>query len=185
MTDIKVASRYAKSLIDLALEKGVLKDIYQDILMFDNVSHKNRDFVLMLRNPIINHAKKNAVLHAIFKGKVNSMTMSFFDIVTRKNREAYLPDIAEVFIDMYRKHEGIAKAVITTAIPMNEELKKVFKEQITQKVGKKIELTAKVDPAIIGGFVLTIGDRQMDNSVRYKLQSLEYDLSDNSYVRAI
>lgn len=185
MMDIKVASRYAKSLIDLALEKGALEDIYKDMLMFSKVSQQNRDFVLMLRNPIINHSKKNAVLHSLFEGKVNNATMAIFDIITRKNREAYLPAIADAFIDMYRKHKGIEKATITTAIPMDEELRNVFKQQITKNVGKQIELTDKVDPSIIGGFILKIGDRQMDNSVSFKLKSLEYELSDNSYIKTI
>lgn len=185
MTDIKVASRYAKSLIDLALEKGALEEIYKDMQLFDKISQQNRDFVLMLRNPIISHSKKNAVLHSLFKGKVNPATMAIFDIITRKNREAYLPAVAEVFIDMYRKQKGIEKATITTAVPINNELRNIFKQQITQKTGKQVELIDKVDPSIIGGFVLRIGDRQMDNSIRYKLASLEQELSDNSYIKVI
>lgn len=185
MMDTKVATRYAKSLIDLALDKGILEEIYRDMLLFNDISQQNRDFVLMLRNPIINHDKKKAILYALFQDKVHKSTLAIFDIIVRKNREAYLPAIADAFIEMYRKQKGIEKAAVTTAVPMDDTLRSTLKQQITQKVGKQIELTEAIDPSIIGGFILKIGDKQMDNSIRFKLKALAHELSDTSYTKVI
>ncbi|MDF9798308.1 F-type H+-transporting ATPase subunit delta [Catalinimonas alkaloidigena] len=185
MVNTRVASRYAKSLIDLAVEKKILKEVYQDMVFFMETSKSNRDFVLMLRNPIITHEKKKAVLYALFKDKFNPATLALFDIITRKNRESYLPAIAESFEIQYRQHQGIVKATVTTPMPLTDTLKKKFIELVATQTGKKIELEEKVDPSIIGGYVLKIGDQQMDNSIIAKLKTLSYEFSDDSYVKAI
>lgn len=185
MTNSRVASRYAKSLLDLAIEKGILDEIYQDMVMFGEICRQNRDFVLMLKNPIVNHDKKKAILYALFKGKVNPVTLAFFDIITRKNREAILPSVAAEFGEMYRKQKGISRATVITTFPLTDELRKKFRQNITEQTGKKADLIEKVDPSLIGGFILKIGDRQMDNSVRAKLKSLMYEFSDDSYVKMI
>ncbi|MEK6479112.1 ATP synthase F1 subunit delta [Catalinimonas sp. 4WD22] len=185
MVNTRVASRYAKSLLDLAVEKKVLKDVYQDMVFFLETCKSNRDFVLMLRNPIIGHEKKKMVLYALFKNKFNPATLALFDIITRKNRESYLPAIAESFEIQYRQHQGIVKANVTTPMPLNDVLRKKFIDMVASQTGKKIELEEKVDPSIIGGYVLKIGDQQIDNSVKAKLKTLSYDFSDDSYVKSI
>ena len=184
MVNSRVASRYAKSLLDLAVEKGTLKEVYRDMVAFKETCKANRSLVLMLRNPIISHDKKKAVLYALFKDKFHPATLMLFDIITRKNRENYLPAIAESFENQYRQHQGIVKATVITPVPLTDTLRKQFIELVAKQTGKEIELEEKVDPSIIGGYVLKIGDQQMDNSVRTKLKTLSYELSDNSFVKA-
>lgn len=183
MTDLRVASRYAKSLLDFALEKGILEEVYQDMALFSDICRKNQDFVLMLKNPIIYHDKKKNILHSLFKGKVNAATMAIFDVIVRKNREAHLPAIATEFGNMYRQYKGIDNVTVTTPFPLTDDLRKKFKQVIIEKTGRQVDLTEKVDPSLIGGFVVKIGDRQMDNSVKAKLKSLMQELSDDSYVK--
>ncbi len=185
MISSRVASRYAKSLLDLAVEKKLLKEVYADMVLFKKTCAANRDLVLMLRNPIISHEKKKAVLYAIFKGKFNPATLAIFDVITRKNRESYLPAIAESFEIQYRQHEGIVKAIVTTPVPLTDTLRKEFMAMIAKQTGKEIDMEEKVDPAIIGGYILNIGDQRIDNSVKTKLKTLSYEFSDDSYVRAI
>lgn len=183
MTDSRVAFPYAKSLLDFAIEKGILDEIYQDMVMFGEVCQQNRNFVLTLKNPIINHEKKKAILHSLFKDKVTPATLVMFDIITRKNREAHLPAIAAEFGELYRKQKGIIRATVITTFPLTDELREKFKKTIKEQTGKQIDLIEKVDSSLIGGFVVKIGDKQMDNSVRSKLKSLLYEFSDDSYVK--
>lgn len=185
MVNSRVASRYAKSLLDLAVEKKILKEVYDDMVYFMQTSKANHDFVLMLRNPIISHEKKKAVLYALFQNKFNPATLAIFDIITRKNRESYLPAIAESFEIQYRQHQGIVKAIVITPMPLTDTLRKQFIDMVAAQTGKKIELEERVDPSIIGGYVLKIGDQQMDNSVKAKLKTLSYEFSDDSYVKSI
>lgn len=184
MVNSRVASRYAKSLLDLAVEKGILKEVFKDMVFFKETCKANRSLVLMLRNPIISHEKKKAVLYALFKDKVAPTTLTLFDIITRKNRESYLPEIAESFEVQYRQHQGIVKATVITPVPLTDNLRKEFIDLVAKQTGKEIELDEKIDPAIIGGYVLKIGDQQIDNSVRAKLKTLSYEFSDNSFVKS-
>lgn len=185
MANSRVATRYAKSLLDLAKERNMLDEVYQDMLYFQQVSKENRDLLLMLRNPIINHSKKKAVLYAIFQDKVTPSTLAVFDIITRKNREKVLPELAESFVIQYRQYKEIDKATVTTPFPLTDSMRADFIRMITEKTGRKVDLEEKVNPELIGGFVLKIGDQQMDNSVKGKLSALRYEFADESYTKAI
>ena len=182
MSDIRVASRYAKSLIDLGEEKGSLEDIRQDMLLFSKTAKENREFQLLLKNPIINHEKKLAVLKAIFGGKVSPITDAFFRIITSKNRESVLEAVSNEFEFQYNVKKGIQAASVTTASPLTPELRKELTELVTARTGKTIQLEEKVDPALIGGFVLNIGDTQIDDSVKSTLQRLRNKFNENAYI---
>jgi F-type H+-transporting ATPase subunit delta len=184
MADSRVASRYVKSLLGLAVEKGVLDKVHDDMLMFTKVCEQNRAFVLMLRNPIIKHDKKRDILEKLFKGKVQSLTLAIFDIITKKNREPLLPAIANEFHAAYNDYKGVGGASITTAIPMDSKLRAEI-EQIVKKLSdkKQVEIKEKVDAEMIGGFVLSVGDRQIDASVKNKLKALKVKFSQNPYVK--
>ena len=184
MTDNRVANRYAKSLIELAVERGVVEKVHNDMLMFSKLCQSNRDFLLMLKNPIISHDKKRKILYKLFEGKVDTSTLAIFDIITRKNREQFLPAIAEEFVNQYRTYKGIEKAIITTPFPLTNDLRTKFKNMVAEQTGRSVELVEKVDESLIGGFVLKIGDRLMDNSVQHKLKSLSYEFDDDSYIKA-
>src|SRR5687768_1152197 len=116
MTDRKAISRYVKSLLNLAVSRGVLEDVHADMKSFDRVLSENRPLLNVMRSPIIKHYKKKNVLEALFRGRYNDLTMSFFRIITEKNREEILPLIAQEFHDAYNEHMGIGKASVTTAV---------------------------------------------------------------------
>jgi F-type H+-transporting ATPase subunit delta len=182
MSDIRVASRYAKSLLDLAEEKGTLEQVRQDMLLLDKTVQQNRDYQLMLKNPIIKHDKKLAILKAIFDGKVSPMTSLFLEIVTKKNREAVLESMPKEFENQYNLKKNIQRATITTAVPLDAAQREEFSRMVAAKTGKTIQLEEQVDPSLIGGFVLTIGDTQVDDSIKSSLQRLRNQFNDNSYI---
>lgn len=184
MVDSRAASRYVKSLLGLAVEKNVLESVHSDMLLFAKVCDENRAFELMLRNPIIKHDTKHKILQKLFAGKVNAMTLAIFGILTRKNREPLLPGIAKGFHAAYNIYNGIGRAFIITATPLDNLLRTEFEnigKQLSAK--EKIELTEKVDKEMIGGFVLNVGDRQIDASIKNKLRTLKVKFSDNPYIK--
>lgn len=184
MSEYRIASRYAKSLLDLAVEKKVLEEVNKDMQLLTGIADESRDLVLMLKSPIITHDKKLAVLTKVFKGKVNEMTMSFFTILTKKHREAYLITIAEEFHHQYNAHKGIEEATITTTFPLTDALRKEFVSVVERISSKKVELTEKIDESLIGGFILKIGDRQIDDSINSKLKALKLEFTKNHYEKA-
>lgn len=184
MADSRVASRYVKSLLSLAVEQNALEVVHSDMQMFDQACRTNREFLMMLKSPIIKHEKKKDVLEALFKGKVNPLTLSIIDILTRKNREPLLPAIAHEFHNAYNEYKGIEKATITTTIAVDAKLKGEI-EAIVKKLSSKklVELDEKIDKELVGGFVLNVGDRQIDASVKSKLKSLKVKFSENPYIK--
>jgi len=184
MADSRVASRYVKSLLGLAVEQGALEEVHNDMQLFDRVCEQNPSFVLMLKSPVIKHDKKRGVLEKLFAGKVHSLTMAIFDIITRKNREAILPAIADQFHHAYNIYKNISKATVTTAVPLDDALRNQF-EAMVKTISKKdkVELKENIDKEMIGGFVLNVGDKQIDASLKNKLKMLKVKLNHNPYIK--
>ena len=184
MADSRVASRYVKSLLSLAVEQNALEVVHTDMQMFDQACRTNRQFANMLKNPIIKHEKKNDILVALFKGKVNPLTLGIINILTRKNREPLLPAIAHEFHNAYNEYKGIEKATVTTTATVDMKLRGEI-ETIVKKLSskKQVELVEKIDKDLIGGFILNVGDRQIDASIKSKLKTLKVKFSENPYIK--
>jgi len=184
MASTRVSSRYVKSLLDLAVEQGKLEEVHSDMLLFDSVCRENRNFVLMLKNPVIRHDKKREILERLFSGKVGDLTKAIFDIITRKNREALLPEIARGFYYAYNRYKGIGNATVITVMEIDEALRNQFSKMAREISGdQQVDLVEKVDPALIGGFILNVGDQQIDASLRKKLNVLRMNLRHNPYIK--
>jgi F-type H+-transporting ATPase subunit delta len=184
MVDSRAASRYAKSLLGLAIEQNAVEQVAEDMKLFTKVVEGNKDFSLMLHNPIIKHDKKRDILEKLFKGKVNKLTMAIIDIITRKNREPLLAAIAREFQNQYNEYRSIGKATVTSATPLDAKLRAEFEQMVKTLSNKKqVELAEKVDASLIGGFVLNVGDRQIDASIKSKLKSLKVEFSQNPYIK--
>ena len=180
MADSKAVSRYVKSLLDLAVDKGVLEQVHQDMKAFDKVLSENRALVTTLRSPIIKHYKKKNILDALFGDRFNVLTLSFFRIITEKNREKLLPMIAQEFHNAYNEYEGIGKASVVTATPLDQELREEIIALAKKVVGKSsVELKEEIDPSIIGGFILNAGSQQIDSSIKHKLKVVQLNFNNN------
>jgi F-type H+-transporting ATPase subunit delta len=177
MSELIVAHRYAKSLLDFAIEKNVVDAVYTDMQGFKETCDGSKELVLALKSPIIKHYTKLAILEKLFKAIFNPVTYSIFVIITQKNRERILPAIAKQFIDLYTDYKGIQKAEITSASPLTDEQKKTVTKVVKDYTGKEVQLTEHIDESLIGGFVLRVGDQQIDDSIRRKLNDLKVTLA--------
>lgn len=172
-----VASRYAKSLLDLAVEKGQLDAVYADIQQIKAVCDSTKEFTLFLNSPLIKSDKKISTLKAVFEGKVSAMALGFLTIVTTKRRESVIPEMANSFIEQYKIHKHILTAVITSAKGLDAATKQKALELVKQQAKGEVELIEKTDDKLIGGFVLKIGDKQLDKSVARQLSNLKKELT--------
>lgn len=178
MSDYRVSSRYAKSLVELSHAQKSLDTVFQDILLFIETADSNRELKVLLKNPVIRHLDKRSILEKLFKSRVSEVTMSFFDIICRKNRESLLYSIAKEFIRQYNEFKGIQTARVTTAIKLNKELLNEFEEIVLEISGKKsVNLEEVIEPDLIGGFILSLGDRQIDDSISGKLNKIRRQLT--------
>ena len=178
----RIASRYAKSLIDLAEEQGKLDRVLEDMDMFIAVA-KVRDMQLMLKSPVVTTDRTSKVFAAIFGGKVDPLTFAFLDIILKKGRESNLTEIAEEFIHQYREIKGITivqvtSAEVLSAEPLESLRKKLVDSQLTHG---NIEFKTSVDPSLIGGFVISFEDKLYDASVRHQLDLLRKEFDSKEY----
>ncbi|QQS29591.1 MAG: ATP synthase F1 subunit delta [Sphingobacteriales bacterium] len=183
MSATRLASRYAKSLLDLALENNKLEQVYDDVLEFDKALH-SRDLLLMLKSPIIKSDKKLAIIKEIFKDHFEPITSGFINLVITKHREFYLPEVISSFKELYKELKQIATANLVTAVPVNEQLLEQVREIVLSHSGKKwVEITTSIDPSILGGFVLTFDDKQYDCSIANKMFDFKKEFKENKYIR--
>lgn len=184
MRDIKVASRYAKSLLKIAIEENALEALYNDMVLVNDVCAQNNDLVLLLRSPIVKSDKKKNIVDAVFGTHLSKISNTFISLIITKKREGILSDIASSFIDIYKIHKNIKSATVTTAVPLTKEQKDSVTAILNAaKETEGVALTEVVDPALIGGMILRVGDKQIDESIKRKLTNLEMEFDDNPYVK--
>lgn len=175
-----VASRYAKSLLDLAVEKNQLDAVYADMLYVKEVCEQSKEFTQFLNSPIITVDKKVATLKIVFEGKLNAMTSGFISIVTSKHREAIIPQISSSFVEQYKIHKNILTAIVTSANGLDAATKQKALDLVKSQLNGEVELVEKIDANIIGGFILKIGDKQIDRSVSRQLVNLKKELTNKT-----
>lgn len=177
MSEITVAIRYAKALIDLATEQNALEHVQKDMELFIHTIKANPQLNAVLGNPIIYHDKKIKILDGIFSGKVSKVTILFFNLMVNKSRAEILYPAALEFVNQYDLVKNITKATVVSATELSAANKKTIIAEIEALTKGSVKLTAKVDPSLIGGFVLTVGDKQVDTSISSSLARLKRDFA--------
>ena len=176
MSDIRIASRYAKSLMDLAIEKGLLEQVNLDMRTMQTVAKENPSLVNVFDSPVIKSDKKAAIVHAVFGNTFNKLTMIFADQVVKKRREMYLPLIAQEFVKQYNQRNGIQTATVTSAAALSDGMKASVKEFIEKETNARVDMKTVVNPDIIGGLVIRIEDSLYDSSIAKKLDQIKKEL---------
>ena len=174
-----VANRYAKSLMELAVETKQLEVVRNDMKTIEQVCKENREFQLFLQSPVIKTDKKIAVMNDLFKGKIADLTLSFVKLITEKHRESLIQNIAVAFDDQYKASKNIFTAVITSAKGLDTVTKQKVTDLIKSQMNGEVELIEKIDANTIGGFILRIGDKQIDKTVARQLSNLKKELIKN------
>ncbi|MBM3415372.1 MAG: ATP synthase F1 subunit delta [Bacteroidetes bacterium] len=186
MPNPRLAARYAKSLLDLSVEQGQLEAVYADMQWLQAVCKNSREFVSMLRSPVISSDKKEKIVEAVAKGKVSALTTAFTRLLAVKHRESFLPEIATAFINQYKAHKKIYTIKLTTAVPVSDAVKTKIIEQIRNTSEMRdIELETSVNSNLIGGFVLQAGDKLVDASVAYDLKLVARQFDNNDFIYKI
>lgn len=181
-----VAYRYARSLMDLATEQGQADAVYADMELVAGTTAASRDLRVLLNSPVVKADKKSAVLGKLFAGQVGEVTQRFMDILVRKGREAMLPQVAAAVQQLYKQQKGIITAEVTSAVPLDDAARQQVRDLAAAKhPGKTVEIAEKVDPALIGGLSIRIGDEQYDGSVSRRLSDLRREFSKNPYIPEI
>ncbi len=169
----RVAYRFAKALLQLAIERDELDVVLKDIQLVYSTCDENRDFRMMLESPVIKVDKKRKIFHIVFEERLSEISIKFFDIIFRRSREELIMDIAQSFISQYKVFKKIHLVTVETAEPLDEENRKRIVGYLNAKTDDSLELIEKVNKELIGGIILRMNDLQIDASVRNNLNKLE------------
>lgn len=184
MSAIKLSSRYAKALLDLAIEQKSLDVVLKDMEMFEAAIAASADLRMVLKSPIITGDKKIKLLEKVFTSNISDLTLKFIRVMVNKGREPYLVDIAESFITLYNRQMGITPVKITSAVELGQEQLDKLVAKVKKEVGlETVQLSTAVDPELIGGFVLQFGDKMLDTSVANDLVNLKKQFDNKEYIK--
>ncbi|HUM46525.1 MAG TPA: ATP synthase F1 subunit delta [Chitinophagales bacterium] len=182
MRNPRVAYRYAKALIDFALEQNALDIVKKDIDLLRLTRHRELDAAMS--SPVINGEKKGKIFSAIYHGRVSAITENFFYLLFKKSREFVLRDIGEAFDRQYNELKGIVVATLTSAIPLDGKLHDDIFNRVAalpRFKGKTLQLNIQINPEIIGGFILEVNDNKFDASIRHDLHFIKQEFIQNLY----
>lgn len=177
MSEIKVAARYAKSLIDLALEQKALEEIKGDMELFVSTLKANTELQAVVKNPIIPLNKKNAIVNAVFGGKIHKVTSAFLKIVIDKGRAEIIYGTAKEFLNQYNQYKNIVTAKVVSAAALTENVKAEIISKVKAVTGGEVILETSINEKLIGGFILTVGDKQFDTSIASSLTKLKKEFT--------
>ena len=170
------AGVYAQALFELAEEQG-MEAFLEEASGLETLISENPDFEVLLSHPRITKEEKISTLDATFSGKLSGEFLGFLKLLVEKDRAASLMDILEEFTSRAREALGIGRVYVSSAVPLDEERSALLEEKLLSATSyKKLETDYKVDPGLIGGMVIRIGDRIVDDSLKTKLYRLEKDL---------
>jgi F-type H+-transporting ATPase subunit delta len=181
-----VAFRYARSLMELARTEGILENAREDMELVASTARQSRELVVLLKSPVVKADVKGRILERIFAGKIGVLPAKFIQVLVRKGREALIPHVAEAFSRLHKIEKNIVVAEVRSATPLNEATRKQVRDLAEKShPGKTIQISETVDPELIGGVIIRIGDDQYDGSVARRLQELRRNFSENPYIPEI
>jgi F-type H+-transporting ATPase subunit delta len=167
-----VARRYAKALLEEARTAGALDAVDADLALVGETVAESRDLQLVLGSPVVAPDKKRRVVEALFAGKIGTHVQRFVGFLFDKGREDLLGGVAEAYRTLRDAEQGVAEAQVRVPAALDAAEEARLKDALEARTGMKLRLRVTVDPALIGGLVVRIGDTVYDGSVRYRLEAL-------------
>jgi len=177
MRDRKVAARYAEALLRTAKPAGALAGCAESYAGVMEIMAANRELVVFLDSPQVREQEKKEVLQKVFGSRLEPVLLDFFNLLLDRNRIELLRDIGEVFAELVEADGGLVRARVVTAIALPADLETKLRDKLAQVTGKNVVLEKKVDPAVLGGVCVTLGDRIIDGTVRTNLDRLRKKLA--------
>lgn len=175
MNESKIAVRYSKALFELAKEESSLEMVIKDMEFLFSIS-KLPEVKVLLESPVIKSLDKKRIFRELLESRVNKLTLTFLDLIIKNKREIYIEDISRRFIDDYKKDKGIKTAVLTSTVLIDENLKNKINQLVKDIFNCDIKMEEKINRNIIGGFILTVEDKQFDGSISTKLKKIKHEL---------
>lgn len=179
MSNSKVAKRYAQGLLEFASDSSLRETLFQEMKDVITIHEKSRELKSFLSSPVIDSKKKLEVAQEIFKN-FSTEAKNFIFLIIRQGREQHLERIAQEYINKLEDLKGVQRVTLTTASALSDStLQEIVKNSNLVAMDSKFDLLTKVNPDLLGGYILRVGDQQIDQSVRSKLNQVKKEFQLN------
>lgn len=185
MKGARPALRYARAILNLAKESGLETEVNADMQFINATISENDDLQTMLKSPVIKAADKKKVLNAIFTDKVNAVSLGLFNLLEENKRMVMLQPIASQYTIIYDYLKSMNIAKVTTAVALTKEMEEKVLNKVVELTGNKTSIENTVDPSILGGFILRVGDMQYDASISNNFNELRREFDNSQYIPKI
>ena len=182
MIGSRAAIRYAKAILNLASDLKKAEVIDADMRLIALTIEENSDLQVMIDSPVIKADAKKSVLKSIFDKKIDTTSEGLIDLLVENRRLPLLAEVAKQYTLLYTIDKGSQVAEVTTAVPLTADLEGKVLAKVKEITGKNVTVENKVDPSIIGGFILRVGDKQYDASILGKMNNLRRAFEKDAYV---
>lgn len=185
MKGARAALRYARAILNLSKERGLETEVNSDMQLIVKTIQENDDLQTMLKSPVIKASNKRKVLNAIFTDKVNAISLGLFNLLEDNKRMEMLQNIASYYTIIYDhlKHMDVAR--VTTAVALTKDLEEKILKKVIELTGNKTSIENIIDPTILGGFILRVGDMQYDASISHNFNKLRKEFDNSHYIPKI
>ena len=168
----RVAKRYSKALFQLGSEENKLDLLEKDFAQIENLLNESEEFKSFIINPLISEAEKAKIMTGLFKDKLSDIGFNFLQLLTGKKRSSVLLDVIDQFRLMLFEHRNIVKGELVSVVDLNDIQVQQIKDNVENVTGKSVLFDKRLDPSIIGGFIVKVEDIIIDNSIRFQLNKL-------------
>lgn len=176
MNQARVARRYAKAVLDLAVDRKATEEVEKDMRELSRELTENKALREVLASPVVKGKEKKGVLTRHFEG-IHEITEGLLNLLVDNKRIGFLEEVVLKFMTLHEEMKGRGVAYLTTAVPMNEAIEKKALAQLKKITDKKVSIENKVSTEILGGFILRVGDLQYDASIATQLKNLKRDFT--------
>lgn len=182
MIGSRAAIRYAKAVLSLSLDLKKADQVNDDMQLISLTIEGSVELQNLLNSPVIKTQEKKSTLIALFEKKINDTSLSLINLLIENKRLTLLAEVAKQYTIIYDQYKGSEVAEVTTAIPLSDDLEEKVLAKVKEITGKEVTLENIIDPTIIGGFILRVGDKQFDASILGKMNNLRREFENNLFV---
>ncbi len=176
MIERRIVRRYAAALYSAASKAGVVDAVESDLGLISYTVESSSSLRELMFTPVVPRKKKQEILADIFKGNVQDVTLAYLNLLVDKHREEAFALTEAEYVLLANQARGIVRAEVTSAVELDETQQSRLVKKLSAATGKTIELATNVDPDIVGGVIVRIGDTVIDGSIRGQLAALKAQL---------
>ena len=172
-----VASVYSEALFDVAIEENKVDQLFEELKQVTDLFKEFPEFFELFKTPKISIEDKKKTIEEVFGGKISSEMMNFLKIVLDKRRSSAIYSIKNEFDEKVFTHKGIEKATVESAVALDDTQLKELEEKLSAMTGNVIQLKNQINPEVVGGLLLRVGDKVVDGSIRKRLNDMKDSLA--------